>query len=312
MPAASAIRIFLSHDWGKDNANHQRVKKLVPRLKQRGLNVWFDDSHMKGDIDEAMCKGIDECPVFIAFLTPAYMAKVNSSDPNDNVRKEFHYAKNRGKSMLGVRFSPDMPTKTCEWAGPLGARLGGQLYVDLAYDPISDTEIAKLVTNVYSTAAPKLHDAPDKFRMYKQPMRVVCCTGGTRGTDHAKPCLKNLDMLADVAVQVKEAHKKTKPVGRAATPKPRAASPKPRAASPKTRAASPKTRAASPRPNGDGMGLLKRCQRVEDQVGHQYDRDTNLMSMVGKFARSLELSQRADKPAYAYIEEAEKHLKIVQ
>ena len=60
------------------------------------------------------------------------------------------------------------------------------------------------------------------------------------------------------------------------------------------------------------MGLLKRCQRVEDQVGHQYDRDTNLMSMVGKFARSLELSQRADKPAYAYIEEAEKHLKIVQ
>ena len=98
---------FLSHDWGKDELgrnNHDRVKKIFQALKEKGLSLWFDEVYMEGDIDKAMCKGIDESKLVIIFITKRYMQKVAGDNDQDNCQKEFNYAKQKRGSerMLSV------------------------------------------------------------------------------------------------------------------------------------------------------------------------------------------------------------------
>ena len=147
MPA-QPIRVFLSHDWGTNKSNHERVKKLVPRLRQRNIEVWFDDDDMQGEIVDAMTKGIDMCDVFLAFLTSNYIAKVNGKKKEDNARKEFRYACNRAKEMVGIRFDTKVPSKTHEWEGVVGDALAGWFYVDMAYEHISDTQMDDLALRI--------------------------------------------------------------------------------------------------------------------------------------------------------------------
>ena len=59
----AAIKAFASHNWGSDALNHKRVVKLCTVLRERGIDVWLDETHMKGNILDAMCKGIDESVV---------------------------------------------------------------------------------------------------------------------------------------------------------------------------------------------------------------------------------------------------------
>ena len=56
---------------------------------------------MEGDIDEAMCKGIDESELVILFITKGYMQKVAGDNARDNCKKEFNYAKQtRGSGLM--------------------------------------------------------------------------------------------------------------------------------------------------------------------------------------------------------------------
>lgn len=137
------IRVFASHDWGTDGANHARVAGVVAQLRQRGLNVWFDDTHMRGNIVDAMCKGIDECDVVIVFLTKNYMRKVENGKDTDNVRREFHYAMTRPEKFVVVKFSRNLPET---WTGPVGMILGGELYVDLT--EVNEQSVDKLVDTI--------------------------------------------------------------------------------------------------------------------------------------------------------------------
>ena len=66
---APTIRVFASHDWGKYSANHARVAQIVAALRQKSFKVWFDETHMKGNILDAMCRGIDESDVVLVFVT---------------------------------------------------------------------------------------------------------------------------------------------------------------------------------------------------------------------------------------------------
>ncbi len=40
-----------------------------PGLKQLGLNTWFDEERMEGNIVDQMCKGIDESAVVAVLST---------------------------------------------------------------------------------------------------------------------------------------------------------------------------------------------------------------------------------------------------
>ena len=123
---------FLSHDWGKDElgrSNHDRVKKIFQALKEKGLSLWFDEEYMEGDIDEAMCKGIDESKLVIIFITKRYMEKVAGDNARDNCKKEFNYAKQKRGSerMLSVVMEPRC-RDTNTWPGQVSMYMGSRLF----------------------------------------------------------------------------------------------------------------------------------------------------------------------------------------
>lgn len=125
------LRLFASHDWGADGANHARVEAVVARLQSRGFRVWMDSSDMSGNIIDAMCRGIDGSDVVLVFVTCNYMAKVESGDAWDNVRREFMYAATTPAKLLPIRFDDRLPSV---WSGPLGMMLGHDLYVNMPTD----------------------------------------------------------------------------------------------------------------------------------------------------------------------------------
>ena len=50
-----------THDWGTDalgRSTHERVVEVKKLLDECGLRCWLDEEQMKGDINEAMAKGI--------------------------------------------------------------------------------------------------------------------------------------------------------------------------------------------------------------------------------------------------------------
>ena len=72
---------FLTHDWGIDTQgrpNHERVTSIHQRLKAMGLNNWFDEERMHGNVQLQMCNGIDESAIVVVFVTKRYLEKVGS------------------------------------------------------------------------------------------------------------------------------------------------------------------------------------------------------------------------------------------
>ena len=46
-PIRKALGASTSHDWGPDSANHTRVVRVVEALRERGVDVWFDENHVR-------------------------------------------------------------------------------------------------------------------------------------------------------------------------------------------------------------------------------------------------------------------------
>lgn len=85
---------------------------------------------MQGDVDDQMIAGIDSSEVVAVFVTTDYLAKVASRDDHDNCRKEFKYAgrqDDKKQKIIGVPMEPDCMDPRA-WKGPVGLRLGGDLY----------------------------------------------------------------------------------------------------------------------------------------------------------------------------------------
>ena len=148
--------VFFSHDWGKDQLgrdNHDRVVKIFRALADRGIVGWLDEKYMQGDIDEAMCRGIDESVLFVLFITKRYLDKTASKNPQDNCKKEFNYAKQKvgSKRMLCVVMEPQcLDTNT--WPGQVAMHMGSKLYFDLAGDQDFDVKMDLLADNLLTMA----------------------------------------------------------------------------------------------------------------------------------------------------------------
>ena len=147
---------FFSHDWGKDQLgrdNHDRVVKIFRALADRGIVGWLDEKYMQGDIDEAMCRGIDESVLFVLFITKRYLDKTASKNPQDNCKKEFNYAKQKvgSKRMLCVVMEPQC-RDTNTWPGQVAMHMGSKLYFDLAGDQDFDVKMDLLADNLLTMA----------------------------------------------------------------------------------------------------------------------------------------------------------------
>ena len=52
----------MTHDWGADELgrdNHARVQKVYEALVREGLEAWFDEKQMVGNVARQMVDGID-------------------------------------------------------------------------------------------------------------------------------------------------------------------------------------------------------------------------------------------------------------
>ena len=147
------LRVFASHDWAR--GNHARVRIVVQELKRRNVDVWFDETHMKGNLLDAMCRGVDAADVVLVFVTANYLDKAASGCNQDNVRREFMYAQETlgASRLIAVRFEPIAR----KWWGPVGMILGSSLYVDMAADPVRTCAYDDLVAAIRAAGPRPAH-----------------------------------------------------------------------------------------------------------------------------------------------------------
>lgn len=141
--------VFLTHDWGLDQANHRFIRQINNSLKLLGLRTWFDDERMEGDTVEKMTRGIDNARLIVVFVTRRYMNKVDGENARDNCKLEFKYAANRktSRKMLAVVRESDM-RDTASWIGHLGMVLGSSLYVEFTDSDDFSTKIQELFNHI--------------------------------------------------------------------------------------------------------------------------------------------------------------------
>lgn len=158
---------FLSHDWGTDGEGrntHERVRFINDRLRNEGLETWFDSERMRGDINIAMTEGIDRSQTVVVFITKNYLKKAAGLGPrglSDNCYAEFSYALNRRgvEKLIAVVMEPSCrdPSK---WQGVVGLRLGSCLYIDCSMDALAnqrgfDEAMEALMREVRTRSDPK-------------------------------------------------------------------------------------------------------------------------------------------------------------
>jgi hypothetical protein len=139
--------IFITHNWGRNGANHQKVIMINNALKngENKLTTWFDEDRMEGDVRSQMVDGINNANVIVVFLTQEYQRKINREDRKDNCNYEFNYAfeKKGNLKMLVVVLEPEL-LDLKNWHDKFAASLNGQLYVDMTKEPVTDEKIGEL------------------------------------------------------------------------------------------------------------------------------------------------------------------------
>lgn len=130
------IEAFCSYDWGENNTNQIKVKRIVETLKNKfSHSVWIDESQLRGGLDLAdkITDGLKRCKCFILFLTKNYHNKVNSGDTSDFCRFEFNAALHLKVPLLMVVLDRNMCGKS-NWELPFAAYVGNPFYLDFT-DP---------------------------------------------------------------------------------------------------------------------------------------------------------------------------------
>ena len=210
------VKVFASHDWGAGGATHDRVRVVVKELRSRRIDVWFDETNMKGNIMDAMCRGIDACDSILVFVTRDYIAKVDSGDDADNVRREFMYAANCKKHMIPVRFDEDLKAP---WTGPVGMMLGTTLYFDLVTPTYANLDqLCRAIRFEQGPPVCKPKPAPIKKLFVKERVAKALEKMGDemRPGEHAVDALDRLlkSLAGSVAVNGKPFHAKLECVER--------------------------------------------------------------------------------------------------
>ena len=148
-PGAKEFWGFLTHNWAADElgrSTHDRVAKVYRNLKAGGMNNWFDEEQMQGNVVKQVTAGIDASATVVVFITKLNLEKPGGAaarGENDNCFLEFDYAsriKDKQK-MICVVMEPCC-FDTSSWSGAVGMHLGGRLYTDCTSDEPAKIEHA--------------------------------------------------------------------------------------------------------------------------------------------------------------------------
>ena len=156
-------RVFISHCWTKDlqgRNNHERVKSLNNALLcSNQVDTWFDETNMRGNLTQCMCRGIDDADVILICITREYINKCKKTE-NDNCKLELDYAYGRkgGKMLLPVVMEHDCLNQQT-WDGPVGAYLNKHLYVSCIDDSQLLENIHHVIKQVRSIKENEFHQS---------------------------------------------------------------------------------------------------------------------------------------------------------
>ena len=144
---------FLAHEWGTSadgNVTHQRVKKIGEALHQRGLRVWLDENHLRGEVAHGIMNGLKRSKCVVVFLTKRYLERCENS--NNNCTKEFKAALKRHKVEGIVVALLDPALRNPEsWFGIVDFHLSDKLYIDLTNEDDLDESIGNLYDDIRKT-----------------------------------------------------------------------------------------------------------------------------------------------------------------
>lgn len=120
------FHVFLSHDWGDKEFNHEKVNLICRHLQRCGLECWFDSMQLaEGTIIHDIYKGIDHSELFLVFVTKKYHRKLLQDEAdvnvNDYCRLEFLYAQKMKtmENMVPIVMEESMLDQG-KWNGILG------------------------------------------------------------------------------------------------------------------------------------------------------------------------------------------------
>ncbi|MDF3055364.1 MAG: hypothetical protein K0Q74_1271 [Gammaproteobacteria bacterium] len=87
--------VFISYAWKKSKLENEKLQEFLRHLhndlQTAGLNVFFDNSDMHGDIFAAMEKGTAHSKIILSICTPLLKQAIKDQ-PNGNAAKEVNYA----------------------------------------------------------------------------------------------------------------------------------------------------------------------------------------------------------------------------
>ena len=128
--------IFLSHSWSDtdDRRSVHNIVSLINKKLKEDESTWFDEDKIIDDIDGSIVRGIEECSMFVSFLTKTYIKKICSAECNpkvrDNCYKEFSYAQLCKKPCIAVIMEKDLLDVSNWDSGIVKLYLGNKLYID--------------------------------------------------------------------------------------------------------------------------------------------------------------------------------------
>lgn len=137
---------FLSHDWA--NGNHAIVEQIKRSLQEEGLRVWLDSEQLHGRVMEGMADGILSSKVFVAFLTPNYVQKVEGRNKSDNCKREFDFASLHSADLEGFLAVPMDKTlqDPKKWGKVVGMQCGADLFEVKFTNGFDKSEAKKLAS----------------------------------------------------------------------------------------------------------------------------------------------------------------------
>ena len=153
--ASKTYSCFMAHEWGtvSDKPNtHEKVKAISTVLCDKGLEVWLDENHLRGEVASGIMKGLQQSKCCVVFLTKRYLERCN--DPNNNCAKEFKAATKIHKiqKMIVVLLDPEVANPT-SWFGVVQFELGDKLYIDLSKTENWDHSIPQLYDEILRVIA---------------------------------------------------------------------------------------------------------------------------------------------------------------
>jgi hypothetical protein len=150
--------VFITHNWAEDELgrkNHDRAKRINEALKKNGIETWFDEDRMQGDVMQQMLQGIDDSALVLVLVTKKYASKVNGANQSDNCATEFRYileTKEQANMIVPIVMEPCMQNPRT-WGGKLQAGVGHLLYKDFSSDDDAVWPVAGLVKQLRDVLA---------------------------------------------------------------------------------------------------------------------------------------------------------------